>query len=156
MQISFGGKIHSFDEAQDDGGMDCGAALRETSIQIKNPTTRWCTLKVRQLVEGSLVEKDQTVGVCHVKAGSPQIDCFTILNGIDSLQYPLLGRFILHDSSIRRYVGALVPPTSMVYIHIEYYIFLLFLICILLEFTWLIYCTNRYWLASHFGNISEL
>lgn len=90
--------------------MDCGVGFRESSIRLNSPVTRYCTHKVTQIVGSSVVAKDQTIVVCRVQVGNPPIDCFTILNGIDNLSTPLLGRFILHDSTIRTYVGALVSP----------------------------------------------
>jgi len=109
VEITIGNDVHRFKSVQDDNRMDCGVGFPESEIKADD-TIRKCTNRVTQFINNALVEKDQTIVVCKVKTGEPAMECYTILNGIDRLEEPLLGRFILHDSVVRSYTGACAKP----------------------------------------------
>jgi len=112
VEIKIGNTIYRFQSVQDNSGMDCGVGFPEGAFNLDSPTVRWCSNRVAQLVGNTRVEKDQTIVVCKVKTGDPPMECYTILNGLENVSEPLLGRFILHDSVVCCYTGAFAKPVS--------------------------------------------
>jgi hypothetical protein len=113
VDITIGTHTYKFESAKNDNGMDCGVGFPESDISLSSPTIRYCTNKVVQHVGNERVEKDQTILVCKVKTGSPAIECYTILNGLENASAPILGRFVLHDCAVRHYTGAFAQPENV-------------------------------------------
>lgn len=91
--------------AQDDGGMDVGIGIPESTMTISTKN-RYAT----QLANTSQGQANSTIAVCRLQVGDPPMDVYTIVQGLPEGMIQagnaLVGRFMVQDAVVRTYVGS--------------------------------------------------
>lgn len=105
-----GGATWEFSEIQDDMGNDAGFAVDEKELKARLKET---DLQAPFEYDWTHNEGQGTISICRVKIPNIGVDHFTVVIGIQNLDAPLIGRFMIGDAQNKLYAGYLSEKFSL-------------------------------------------
>ena len=112
VKVTIGEIAFEFDAVQDSPGMDCGFAIDERKLEV-SPCLRYASHTSTYMQGSTQVTNEATIAVCEIEIGEPSVKFYTIVNGLNGLKEPLIGRFLVQDTVQRVYSGILSTPSTV-------------------------------------------